>query len=192
MPRTLPRPTFALPLLLALAGVGVGAATPASAQSPGVSRIAGRIDAYLRAAVRHDQFSGTILVAKRGVPLVRRGYGMASYELRVPNTPQSVFNIGSLTKQFTALAILQLRDQGRLALDHSICSYLDRCPASWQPVTLRHLLTHTSGIVNFSSLPGWDDSLSMRSFDRLAFVDVFRDQPLGFVPGEAFKYSNSG
>lgn len=180
-----------VPVVSLLIAVGPGT-PPAAAQAPQATSLVSRADAYLKASMRHDQFSGTVLIAKDGVPVMHRGYGMANYELRVPNTPESVFLLGSLAKQFTAAAILQLRDQGRLALTDPICNYLDRCPAAWRPVTLRHLLTHTSGIINFSSLPEWDDSLSMRRFDRVDFLDVVRERPLLFVPGAEFKYSNTG
>lgn len=172
--------------------VAGSSAPSAAAQAPRATSVVIRADAYMKASERHDQFSGTVLIAKDGVPVMHRGYGMANYELRVPNTPQSVFLIGSLAKQFTAVAILQLRDRGHLALTDSICKYLERCPAAWKPVTLRQLLTHSSGIFNFSSLPQWDDSLSMRQFDRVAFLDVIRERPLLFAPGTEFKYSNSG
>lgn len=178
--------TLTLCLMLALG------ASPAPAQAPAAPTLGQRVDAYMQAAVRHDQFTGTVLVAKDGVPLVHRGYGMANYEWRVANAPRSVYLIGSLAKQFTAMAIMQLRDRGRLSLTDSICRHLDRCPAAWEPITLRQLLSHTSGIMNFSSLPEWDDSLSMRRFDRGDFVDVFRDRALLFAPGTEFKYSNSG
>ena len=146
----------------------------------------------MRAAVEFDQFSGTILIARDGVPVVSRGYGMASHALKVRNTPQTVFRIGSLTKQFTAMAIMQLQERGKLTVQDPLCQYVERCPAAWKPITLRHLLTHTSGIPNFSSLPDWDERLSLLRYDRLGFVDVFRDLPLQFAPGEGFRYSNSG
>lgn len=173
--------------------IGAGSSVPpATAQAPRAATMVSRADAYLKASVRHDQFSGTVLIAKDGVPVMHRGYGMANYELQVPNSPRSVFLIGSLSKQFTAVAILQLRDRGRLTLTDPICKYLDRCPEAWKPVTLRHLLTHTSGIFNISSLPEWDDSLSMRRFDRVDFLDVVRERPLLFAPGAEYKYSNTG
>lgn len=151
-----------------------------------------RVDAYMRAAVAYEQFSGSILIARDGVTLVDTGYGMASYELGVPNTSRTVFQTASITKSFTAMAIIQLRDRGRLNVDDPICRYLNNCPDAWKPVTIRHLLTHTSGIKNFTRLPDWDESLSFRSYSRAGVVDLFRGLPLEFVPGEKFDYSNSG
>lgn len=151
-----------------------------------------KIDAYMDAAVRHEQFAGSILIARDGMPLVSKGYGMASYELQVPNRPETVFRIASLTKQFTAMAIMQLQEQGRLQIGDSICKYLDDCPTTWQPITLRHLLTHSAGIKNVSSLPNWDEDLGLKKYRRAELIGLVRDLPLDFAPGEKFKYSNSG
>lgn len=176
--------------------VAAPAQTPASDTAtqgtPQDGELRARVDAYMRAAVAHDQFTGAILVARDGVPLIDTAYGMASYELSVPNTPRTVFHIASLTKQFTAMAILQLRDQGKLKLDASVCTYLANCPPAWAPVTIRHLLTHSSGIPNLSSLPDWDDELSLKHYSRAGLVDLFRARPLRFPPGVGYEYSNSG
>jgi CubicO group peptidase (beta-lactamase class C family) len=179
-------------LVAAATALTIGVSTRVPGQAPPVRELVRRADAYMQAAVQHDKFSGSVLIARRGVPVFSRGYGMANIEFGAPSTPASVFVIGSLAKGFTSMAVMQLRDRGKLRLTDPICQYLDRCPASWAPVTIRHLLTHTSGIVNFSSLPDWDDSLSYRQYSRDGFVDVFRAQPLLFEPGTQFKYSNSG
>src|SRR5687767_5666015 len=89
---------------------------PAAADAADHRVLATRIDAYMQAAVQHEQFAGSILVARDGVPLISKGYGMANYELAVPNTPDTVFHIASLTKQFTAMAVMQLQEQGKLKL----------------------------------------------------------------------------
>ncbi len=163
-----------------------------AAQAPTAKQVAAKVDEYMNAAVKFDQFSGAVLIARDGAPIVSRSYGMANYELKVPNTPKTVFETGSVTKQFTAMAIMQLQERGKLNVNDSICKYLEDCPAAWQSVTIRHLLTHTSGIMNYSSLPDWDDKISLLPYTRAGFVKVFRDIPLEFVPGEKFKYSNSG
>lgn len=161
-------------------------------EAPSDAQIAAKADEYMQAAVKFDQFTGSILVARDGKPVVNKGYGMANYELGVPNTPDTVFQIASLTKQFTATAIMQLQEQGKLKVSDPICKYVDDCPAAWQPITLRHLLTHTSGIKNYSSLPGWDEDLGRRTYRRFELVNLFRNLPLEFAPGEKYKYSNSG
>lgn len=154
--------------------------------------LAGKIDEYMQAAVKNDQFSGSILVARKGSPIISKGYRMANYELKVPNTPQTTFTLASITKQFTGVAIMQLQEQRWLKVSDKICKYLENCPAAWQSITIHHLLTHTSGIENFSSLPDWDEEIAVQPTSRVGFVDVFRDLPLEFTPGEKFEYSNSG
>lgn len=170
-------------------------AFPASAQPRAASVSAPMdeaLDAYLTAATRHEQFSGTVLLARDRKPVFLRSYGMANYELGVPNDADTVFRLASITKQFTALATLQLQEQGKLKVDDPICRYLADCPAAWQPITIRQLLNHTSGIPNFSSLPAWDEVLSRRDYTPAELVALFRDLPLKFTPGEKYDYSNSG
>ena len=158
---------------------------------PAARVVSAKVDEYMKAAMKHDQFSGSILVARRGMPVISKGYGMASYELSVPNTPDTAFRIASLTKQFTAMAVMQLQERGKLKVDDPLCKYIDKCPPSWSPITIRHLLTHTSGIPNYSSLPRLDEEISVRQYTRAEFVGVFRDLPLQFTPGENYRYSNS-
>lgn len=176
----------ALWLLAAQAAAGQPVSAPSDAQ------IAAQAEAYMQAAARHDQFTGAILVARDGKPVISKAYGKANYELDVPNTPDTVFQIASLTKQFTAAAILQLQEQGKLRTSDRVCQYLDDCPQAWQPITLRQLLTHTSGLKNYSSLPDWDEVLGRKTYRPRELVDLFRTLPLEFVPGTQFKYSNSG
>ncbi len=163
-----------------------------SAQNPTNKQISEKTDEYVNTATKFDQFSGSILIAKNGTPIINKGYGMANYELNVSNTPNTVYRIASLTKQFTAMAIMQLQEQGKLNVNELICKYLENCPTTWKSVIIRQLLTHTSGIPNFSSLPDWDEKLSIQPFTKIEFVNVFRDLPLQFTPDEKFKYSNSG
>jgi CubicO group peptidase (beta-lactamase class C family) len=178
---------FLILLALCLLSVQVSVA-----QTPTAKRLATKIDEYMSASVKFEKFSGRILIARDGLPLVTRSYGMANYELKVPNSPKTVFQLGSVSKQFTAMAIMQLQERGKLNVNDSISKYLEDCPAAWQPITIRHLLTHTSGIVNFSSLPDWDDRISVLPYTRSGFVKEFRNLPLEFVPGEKHQYSNSG
>lgn len=150
-----------------------------------------KVDEYMDARVKHDRFSGTILIARDGKPLVRQGYGMANLEHDVPNRPDTKFRIGSITKQFTAMAIVILQERGKLDVREKIKTYLPDSPKSWDEVTVHHLLTHSAGIPNYTSFP--DFLASMRthlSLDQL--IAKFKDKPLEFKPGEKFKYSNSG
>lgn len=163
-----------------------------SAAAPTGQALDAALDAYLSAATRNEQFSGTVLLARGGKPVFVRSYGMANYELGVPNGPDTVFRLASVTKQFTALAVMQLQEKGKLKVDDPICRHLTDCPSAWKPITIRQLLNHTSGIPNFSSLPEWDEMLSRRDYTPAELVGLFRDLPLEFTPGEKYDYSNSG
>ncbi len=176
---------------LSLFSTQSAAAQDTASSTPSVKQIAAKIDEYMNAAVKFGQFTGSILVVRDGRPIISKGYGMANYELSVPNLPQTVFRIGSITKQFTAMAVMMLQEQGKLNVSDPICKYLENCPASWQPIVIRHLLTNTSGILNYTELPGsWDKDIE--SYPSAELVNSFRDTPLQFNPGERFAYSNSG
>jgi CubicO group peptidase (beta-lactamase class C family) len=151
-----------------------------------------RVDEYMQAAVRNAHFSGTILIARDGVPLVSRAYGMSNYELRTPNTTATVYQLASLSKQFTATLIMQLQEQGKLKVSDPLCKFLMSCPVAWRLITLRHLLTHTAGVPGFTRLPNWDEELGHRAYTRGTLMALFRDLPLEFTPGEKYRYSNSG
>lgn len=188
----------AMTLMLALTAPLAGIATPvATTPAPTTARVAAtditrQADAYLAAAMANDRFRGSILIARDGVPIVDRGYGLANEEWGQPNSPATVFRVGSVTKQFTAMAIMQLRDRGALKLTDGICAYVTPCPETWRSITLRHLLTHTSGVPNYTSLPDWDERISRVPHTRNALVAEFSGAPLDFAPGEKFRYSNSG
>ena len=116
---------------------------------------------------------------------------MANIELAVPNTPQTVFRLGSVTKQFTAMAIMMLQERGKLRVSDPVCQYLTDCPAAWQPLTIRHLLTHTAGIPNYTNFPDFARTAVLPT-SSADMVGMLRDKPLEFAPGEKFAYSNSG
>ena len=167
-----------------------------SAQNPisspqSAQQISVKVDEYMNAAAKVERFSGSIVVARNGQPIVSKGYGMANYELNVMNTPQTVFRLGSLTKQFTAAAIMQLQERGKLNVGDSICKHLTDCPTAWQPVTIRNLLTHTGGVPNYTSLPGFMKTASL-PMSTAELTGRFKNMPLEFTPGEKYAYSNSG
>jgi CubicO group peptidase (beta-lactamase class C family) len=169
-------------------------ATPLQAADkplPSDEQAAANIDAYINAAVRVNRFSGTVLVARSGKPLISRGYGMANYELDVPNTSKTVFRLGSITKPFTAIAILMLQERGKLSVNDPLCKYLPNCPTAWQAITIRHLLTHTSGIPDFFNSAAYS-SLRTQPVPPARMIELFSSNPLEFVPGEKAAYSNSG
>lgn len=170
---------------------GGGRDNGAPAAGPGgAADVAVRMDAYLVAAHRLDRFSGSVLVARGGRIVLRRGYGQANYELGVPNTPETKFRLGSITKQFTAMAILRLEVQGRLKVTDPVSAFFPDYPGG-DRITIHHLLTHTSGIPNLTEFPDYAATMS-RPTTVLETVSRFKDRPLDFPPGERFSYSNSG
>ncbi|HJQ31241.1 MAG TPA: serine hydrolase domain-containing protein [Pyrinomonadaceae bacterium] len=145
----------------------------------------------MNAAVGQGKFSGSVLVARDGEVVFSKGYGMASLELGVPNTPQTKFRVGSLTKQFTAMAVMILQERGKLKVHDPVCNFIPDCPRAWAGVTIHHLLTHTSGIPDLVSFPDFQQTMALPSpVDKT--VERFKTKPLEFEPGEKFKYSNSG
>ena len=136
-------------------------------------------------------FSGSILLAKEGKPLVAKGYGFANIEWRIPNTTTTKFRVGSITKQFTSMIVMQLREQGKIKLEGSICLYVAPCPDAWKPVTIHHLLTHTSGIPTYTGIPAWRE-VNMVPKTTEQIIAFFRDLPLQWTPGERYAYNNSG
>ena len=121
------------------------------------AQLASKIDNFLAALATQDQFSGSVLVAKDGQVVLSKGYNLADREHVLPNTPQMAFRIGSLTKQFTAMAILQLQQMGKLDVQDPICDYLQDCPVAWKSITIHQLLTHISGIPELTAPPTFPD-----------------------------------
>lgn len=158
---------------------------------PVEEQIVSKFDEYMSAAQRVDRFSGTVLVARDGRAIYNKGYGMANYEWEIPNTPTTVFRLGSITKQFTAAAILILQERGKLNVDDRACKYVTDCPAAWEPITIRHLLTHTSGISSYTSYPGFLEKKSVMPITPTELLAEYKQKPLDFVPGEKYSYSNS-
>ena len=149
------------------------------------------VDEFITPYVDARSFSGSVLIAQGENILISKGYGMANLEHDVPNTPQTKFRLGSLTKQFTAMAILMLQEQGQLNVQDPVCNYMPDCPETWQSVTIHHLLTHSSGIPNLTDFPDYEETMASRSTVS-GTIDTFRDKPLHFTPGTRFSYSNSG
>ncbi|HEV2707506.1 MAG TPA: serine hydrolase [Pyrinomonadaceae bacterium] len=148
--------------------------------------IAYDVDAFMRSAIERSHFRGSILIAREGRVLVRKGYGMADAEHEVANNARTKFRIGSLTKQFTAMSILMLQEQGKLNVQDSLCTYLPWCPAGWQPLTIRHLLTHTSGIPDVGYTQVQISSMSVTNT-----LEQLKDKPLEFKVGKIFRYSST-
>ncbi len=151
------------------------------------------MDTFLQAHAKLKGFMGTVLVAKDGKVLFEKGYGYANLELNVPNTPANKFRLGSITKQFTAASVLQLAEAGQLSVSDLACKYVENCPETWKPITIRHLLTHTSGIPSYTGMPAFPTPKFMRiPLSPLEIVMLSKDKPLDFKPGEGWKYDNTG
>lgn len=161
------------------------------AAKPSNDEFNARVNEYMDAAVSVQGFSGSILVADNDKPLVSKGYGFANIELSVPNSAETVFLLGSVTKQFTGMAIAILEEQGKLKASDLACQFLENCPPSWAAITVKQLLWHTSGIPNYTSFPEFA-ARTVSPINTAEMIEMLKDKPLDFVPGESQSYSNSG
>lgn len=162
-------------------------------QTPGAASrdITPKVSEYMDAMVKAGKFNGSILIARDGKVLVSKAYGMANFELDVPNTPQTKFRLGSITKPFTAIAIMILQERGKLSVQDSICKYLAGCPAAWQPITIHHLLSHTSGLAKHDKAGDYLKT-AMMPMTVTQLIDSFKNKSADFKPGEKFDYNNNG
>ncbi|WP_232831411.1 serine hydrolase [Peristeroidobacter agariperforans] len=149
------------------------------------------MDQIVQHLVDRKQFMGTVLVARADQIVFHKSYGSANLEWDIANTSTTKYRIGSITKQFTSASILLLEERGKLKLDDPIKKHFGEAPAAWDSVTLEHLLTHTSGIPNFTSFPEFD-KLKQFPTPVTELMGLFKDKPLEFAPGEKMAYSNSG
>ncbi len=149
-----------------------------------------KMDEVVRAYAANDQFMGTVLVSKHGKVVFDKAYGYADLEWQTPMTTDAKLRIGSMTKQFTAAAILLLEERGKLKTDDLIKTYLPDAPASWQKITIHNLLTHTSGLPNYTAQPGFQALMRQASTPK-DVIALFRDKPLDFEPDTNWAYSNS-
>ena len=152
-----------------------------------------RLDHVAESYHQNRRFIGSVLVAKGGTIVLEKSYGMANIELDVPNTPTTKFRLGSITKQFTATAILQLQEKGSLSVKDTACKYFDRCPDAWKSITIQQLLSHTSGIPSYTDDPEFAKPRFMRApLTPPEILLLSKDKPLEFDPGTKWKYDNSG
>lgn len=179
-----------------MAAIVAAACLSSTVAAAAPTRLDRKIDEYVQARVDLGQFNGVVLVIKDGKAVFQKPYGFANVEQRVPNRMDTRFAVASITKQFTAAAILQLRDAGKLDLSDSICAYVAPCPDAWQPVSLKQLLNHTGGV------PDYEEPLELFSAEYTSFISrpdnitriltEARTKPLDFPPGSKFHYSNTG
>lgn len=152
---------------------------------------ADRVDDYVRTQMRRWQIPGTSVAVIRGGRIVlARGYGLANVEHSVPATKETVYELQSVTKQFTATAILMLEEAGKVSLSDRVARYVPDAPATWDEVTVQHLLTHTSGIPDYTDAPSFFEGIRLdRSPGDL--LKPVMTQPLSFKPGTQWRYSNA-
>lgn len=163
---------------------------------PSADSVAARADRYLSTRTSLGRFSGAVLIARGERVTLRKGYGFADVEARKPFTPETAQEVASISKMFTAMAALKLRDDGRLRLEDSLATWVPDCPVAWRPITVQQLMRHTSGI------PDYEEALEIGSPRYMEFmqspeatrriVEEARAKPLDFAPGAKFHYSNTG
>lgn len=152
-----------------------------------------KLDKLMGLYTEYGQFNGSVLVAEKGKVIYKKGFGMANMEWDIPNQSDTKHRLGSITKQFTSMLILQLVEQGKLKLEVPITTYLpDYNKSNGDKITIHHLLTHTSGTPNYTAFPNFFRDSTRDPYTPDEFVEVFADSTLQFTPGEKFNYSNSG
>jgi CubicO group peptidase (beta-lactamase class C family) len=163
----------------------------AAAQKINIRQLTAEYDRMLSEKFRQGETGCATLVAKDGQIIYKKAFGMADLELNVPMQPEMVFRIGSITKQFTAVAILQLMEQGKLSLQDDITKYIPDYPTHGYNITIEHLLTHTSGIKSYT------DVREFQKYERQDMkpeeaINTFKNLPMEFAPGTKWNYNNSG
>jgi CubicO group peptidase (beta-lactamase class C family) len=153
-----------------------------------VTARADKVDEFVKAEMQRQNIPGVSIAVTRDGKIVKAdGYGLANVELNVAAKPETVFKIGSVSKQFISTGIMLLIQEGKLSLDDPISKYLESTPESWKGITIRHLLTHTSGIVR--EAPGFDP-LKIQSDAEV--IKTAYSLPLRFAPGDKYEYCNVG
>ena len=157
----------------------------------GTATITQQLDQIGHAYYKVDQPGATVVVIKDGKVLLRKAYGLASLSNKEALQADHVMRLGSITKQFTAVAILQLIEEGKIALNDPVSKFFPDYPESGKIITIEHLLTHTSGIPSYTSKPGFV-AKSLMDISVSDMVNSFKTDALEFEPGSAFRYNNSG
>ncbi|WP_431610940.1 serine hydrolase domain-containing protein [Chryseobacterium sp. 'Rf worker isolate 10'] len=160
----------------------------AQVQSKGYEK---KIDSIIQTEFGNkNEPGGVFLITQNGKNLYRKAFGKANLELNVNMTPDNVFQIGSMTKQFTAIAILMLEQEGKLNVNDPVSQYIKEYP-NGDKITIHHLLTHTSGIKDFTKIKSLS-SIAQKDMKPEEMVNFFKNEPVDFAPGEKFDYNNSG
>ncbi len=158
----------------------------------GVAAVADGVDDYVQKQMANRNTPGvSVAVIKDGKPMLLKGYGQANVELGVSASENTVYQLASVTKQFTATAIMMLAEDGKLTLDDKLPKFFDKLPAAWSNVTVRQLLNHTSGIKSYTNLPEFEKTMR-QDFSKDAIIKMSADVPVEFAPGEKYNYNNTG
>jgi D-alanyl-D-alanine carboxypeptidase len=150
------------------------------------------LDSYFQRHYPADEPGATIAIVRDGEMVFSKAFGMADLENGIANQTNMVFRLGSITKQFTAVAIMMLAEEGKLSVDDDITKHLSTYKPPPSTVTVEHLLTHTSGIPSYTAIPGWFDKKIRENLSVEEMMDAWEDLPLEFEPGSKFNYNNSG
>jgi CubicO group peptidase (beta-lactamase class C family) len=150
-----------------------------------------QVDEYLLSHSDPNAPGASVLIAKDGKAIYKKAVGMANLELNVPLSTDNVFEIGSITKQFTAVSILMLEEQGKLQIEDDITKYIPDYPTHGKTITIHHLLNHTSGIKSYTSMESFMKQ-ARTDMTPTELIDVFKNEPMDFDPGEKYQYNNSG
>ena len=148
--------------------------------------------AFLEGTYDPNRPGASVIVMQDGEIVHQAGYGLANVEWGIPITPDTVFRVGSVTKQFTGAAIMLLEQRGLLSVDDPIDQYLPDYPTHGHVITIEMLLNHTSGIKSYTGIEGYMDQAIRTDLTTEELVDVFKNQPMDFAPGDAWRYNNSG
>ena len=149
-----------------------------------------QFDEMLNSKYPANEPGATVLVAVNGEIVYNKAYGMANLELDVPMQPHMIFQLASITKQFTAISILMLMEDGKLDLNDEVTAYIPDYPTNDHTITIRNLLTHTSGITRSITQKPWNSNIRKSDFKLEEFIDCFKNEPIEFKPGTTFRYNN--
>ena len=183
--RTYQNRTVSLLFVFATTLTGIAAQNTAATDD-----IRPKVDEYMNARLAVKNAGGAVLIARDDKLIVNKGFGIADVGANTPISAETKFRIGSITKQFTAAAILLLHEEGKLNVDSPFCNYMESCPDAWKPVTVRNLATMSSGIPSFTGLPEFRElrKKDMKPAESIALVSHL---PLKAKPGDVFEYSNT-
>lgn len=151
------------------------------------------LDRYIQSVMTEKQIPGmSVAVVREGEPLLAKGYGIANLEHSVPATEKTVYEIASIGKTFTAFVVMLLIEEGLIELDRAIANYLDNFPPAWHSVTIRHILSHQSGLPSYTDVDNYWQDIFQSNLSQAEIIALVKDLPLKFLPGEYISYDNTG